>query len=352
MSQRETHSKDNLKTSTPIVAVGASAGGLDAFQKFLSHLPSDSGMAFVLIQHLDPNHKTMMPDILSSSTNMKIEEVKSKVEIKKNHIYFIAPNSTLTIDGKFLVSQKPKQAHGHRLPIDIFFQSLAENKKSDAIGVILSGTGSDGSIGIKAIKEAGGLTFAQDLESSKYDNMPRSAVATGMVDFVMDIQSMSEHLVDYVNHKLNSDHERSTPSDEAKVILHDVCRHLHRHLNHDFSKYKENTLLRRIHRRMQMRQLDSGADYLAVVKQNKEEAKALLNDFLIGVTYFFRDAEVFKYLKSDVIPEILKKNKDLVRLWVPGCASGEEAYSLAILLKEVMDELDVDPKSTDFWNRS
>jgi two-component system CheB/CheR fusion protein len=344
LKMRADKTKEKFRCSTPIVAVGASAGGLEAFQKFLSHLPKLSGMAFVLIQHLDPDHETLMPELLQGATDMPIEQVNNKVQVKENHIYFIAPNSTLTIKGNFLITEKPKEAHGHRSPIDIFFKSLAEQEKGESIGIILSGAGSDGSIGIKAIKEAGGLTFAQSLESSKYDGMPRNAVKTGMVDFVMDIESMSEELVKYIKHKVNSKSDSKTPSEEAKKILTKVCKYLLRHLNHDFSKYKENTLLRRIHRRMQMSQIEDGPQYFQFVKSNKDEAKSLLNDFLIGVTYFFRDAEVFQYLKSDVIPKILENNRDLVRIWVPGCATGEEAYSIAILFREVMEELDIDPK--------
>lgn len=328
-----------------IVGIGASAGGFEAFQTFLKNLPAKTGMTFVFVPHLDPNHESLMPELLARLTEMPVQQVKNSTEVQPNHVYIIPPNKTLTIEKGMFKLQPPTKTRGLRLPIDKFFQSLAEDQRENAVGVILSGSGSDGTIGIKAIKENGGIIFAQEIETSKYDSMPRSAIITGQVDFICPVEDIPAQLKKFLEHRqyLQTNYQTIDVKKTTENYLDEICSILRRRTGHDFANYKINTLIRRIHRRIQVVQAKSVAEYVKIMRSEPQETDSLFKDLLIGVTHFFRDHEAFEALKDQVIPKIIdnKKEDDVIRVWVPGCATGEEAYSIAILLCEEMENRDL-----------
>ena len=331
----------------PIVAMGASAGGLEVFQLFFSRMPADSGMAFVLIQHLDPHHDTLMPELLAKHTTMKVLRAEDKLELKGNHVYVIPPNVALSMDGCSLRTTSLPPSSDRKL-IDLFFRSLATDQHENVVGIVLSGTGTDGTLGLKAIKEHGGLTIAQTPDTAKFDSMPRHAVSTGFVDYVLPVQEMPTRIMEYVKH-LDILHNRQGAEaiqKEASAFLPKIFPILRKRTGHDFSSYKQSTLVRRIQRRMQLAYLDSTTKYLQYLRKTPDEVDALFKDLLIGVTQFFRDRESFEVLERKIIPALFKeKGKDhQVRIWVPGCASGEEAYSFAILLAEFAENLPSPPR--------
>jgi len=325
------------KTPCPVVGIGASAGGLEAFQAFFSAMPAASGMAFVLVQHLDPRHTTLIPELLAEQTAMPVSLVTDEMRVETDHVYVIPPNATLTIDDCILRVTRPDRSRGRRTPIDGFFRSLAEDQGDDAVGIVLSGSGTDGALGLKAIKEHGGLTLAQSPDSARHDSMPQAAILTGMVDAVLPVEEMPGRLLDHLRRLAEL---RGGGADGFRAELEEhlptICSLLRRRTGHDFSRYKRSTLVRRIRRRMGELRADSVARYLDLLRDGSQEADLLFNDLLISVTHFFRDPEAFDQLVRKVVPKLFEK-KGLdgeVRVWVPGCATGEEAYSLAILLRE------------------
>ena len=330
-----------------IVGIGASAGGLDAFRSFFEPMPADSGLAFVVVLHLPASHKSMLPDILARWTSMPVREVSDGIRIEANCVYVPPPHAITTIrDGRLHV-QMPEPRRESR-PIDGFFDSLASTLKENAVGVILSGTGSDGALGLKAIKECGGLTLAQgaDGSSPQFDGMPLGAIATGAVDLVVPVEAMAEYIVRLRRARQDSATPVAASPDQVEASRLTICAILLGQLGHDFSGYKDQTFLRRTQRRMQVLGIGTLADYAARLEQDHDEVILLFRDLLIRVTSFFRDTETFDVLAREVIPRLFQGQKanGTVRVWVPACSTGEEAYSMAILLREHMDGLRAPPK--------
>ncbi|HJS90767.1 MAG TPA: chemotaxis protein CheB [Steroidobacteraceae bacterium] len=319
---------------TAIVGVGASAGGIEAFTALLKEMPSGTGLAFVFVQHLAPTHTSMLAEILQRATPMRVLEVHDEPVVERNCVYVIPPARVMTIKSGRLALTPRGQAPHH--PVDDFFESLAATQGHRAIGVVLSGTASDGTAGLAAIKAAGGITIAQD-SSAHYDGMPRSAVASGHVDFVLPPAGIARELAriarhPYVIEAAEEGTRRAADLDQIDQIL----TVLRQGTGVDFSQYKSNTLHRRIRRRMALLKMAGAAEYARFLKSNPSEVEALYQDILISVTTFFRNPEAFETLKSKVFPRLLKdrSRQDPIRVWVLGCASGEEAYSLAIALTE------------------
>jgi two-component system CheB/CheR fusion protein len=336
---------DALPGAVPVVGIGASAGGLEAFRELLEALPNDTGMAFVLVSHLSKTYKSMLSELLSKVTRMPVTEVRGQTPLLGNHIYVIPPNATLAMEDGGLVAQPIEpgnQPEGrHRMVIDAFFRSLAQRRKSQAIGVVLSGTGTDGTLGLAAIKAEGGIAFAQDEHSAKYPDMPRSASAQfGSADFVLPPAQIAKELARIAGHPyVRRDHaEEDGEALTQEIQLAGIFRWVKRSTGVDFSQYKPSTLRRRILRRMVLNKMETVGSYLKRLESDHTELEALYRDLLINVTSFFRDPETFEYLKRDVIPDIVShRRSDLpIRIWVPGCATGEEAYSIAILFLECL----------------
>jgi two-component system, chemotaxis family, CheB/CheR fusion protein len=321
-----------------IVGIGASAGGLDACERFCRALPVDTGMAFVLIQHLDPNHKSMTVELLARHTKVPVSQAEDGKLVEPNHLYVIPPNRYLTIKNGLLHLAEPDAPRGMRMAVDHFLRSLAVDREDQSACIILSGTGADGSLGAKAIHGAGGIVLVQEPSSAQYDGMPRSALATGAVDLVLKPEDMPQALV-RVARKFLALSKSEEPSDGFQSIL-DVLRV---RAKHDFRAYKDATIRRRILRRMGLRQMDSFLDYSELLGHDPDEVHNLYRDLLIGVTSFFRDPETWEVLAEKVIPQLVERaSEDPIRVWVPGCSSGEEAYSVAILLAEAMRQKKVD----------
>ena len=327
----------------PIVGIGASAGGLAAFEAFFSGMPAnaDPGMAFVLVQHLAPDHKSILTDLIRRYTRMEVFEVEDGMKVLPNCTYIIPPNRDMAFLNGSLQLLEPSSPRGQRLPIDFFFRSLAHDQHERAIGIVLSGTGSDGTMGIRAIKGEGGMVMAQSPDSTEYDGMPRSAIATGLVDFELAAAAMPAQLIAYASHAFGHTRAGTVPEPKAESALKKVFIILRAQTGHDFSQYKPSTINRRIERRMAVHQISLIDDYVKYLRQTPPEVEALFRDLLIGVTNFFRDSEAFENLDREVIARLfIGKQKDsVVRVWVPGCSSGEEAYSIAILLAERQETL-------------
>jgi two-component system CheB/CheR fusion protein len=327
----------------PIVGIGASAGGLSAFEAFFAAMPEDDpGMAFVLVQHLARDHKSILSELIRRYTRMQVFEVEDGMAIKPNCAYIIPPNRDMALVNGALQLLEPTLARGIRLPIDFFFRSLAQDHRERAICIVLSGTGSDGSLGVRAVKGEGGMVMAQTPQSTEYDGMPRSAIATGMVDFVLPPNEMPAQLLAYVAHAFgDSLGPVSSQAPQPADGLEKIFLLLRSQTGHDFSQYKRSTVLRRVERRMAVHQIDGLEDYLRYMELTRSEGDALFRELLIGVTSFFRDAEIFEEVRKQVIPRLFagKAAGSAIRLWVPGCSTGEEAYSLAMLLRERMEEL-------------
>jgi two-component system, chemotaxis family, CheB/CheR fusion protein len=328
----------------PIVGIGASAGGLEALQDFFKNMVSEPDAAFVIIQHLSPDYKSFMNELLSRFTTIKIEVVTDGMALKTNHIYLIPPKMNMTIFHGILYLNELGASRTLNLPIDIFFRSLAKDQEKNAVGIILSGAGSDGTLGIKAIKEFGGMTMAQDEKSAKFDSMPHSSISTGMVDIIMPPKQLAEELINYIKHPFVKEKRTiealmaNEHSQLSKVIaiLNDAK-------NVDFSSYKENTIIRRLEKRISINRFEKIEDYIKFLINNSKEINILFNELLIGVTRFFRDEIAFNTLKSQVISKIIESSltKKEIRIWVAACSTGEEAYSLAILFKEYMAECNI-----------
>lgn len=328
----------------PVVGIGASAGGLAAFEAFFSGMPAgpDPGIAFVLIQHLAPDHKSILAELVGRYTRMPVYEVADGLKVRQNCVYIIPPNCEMAIQNGALRLSEPRPARGHRMPIDFFFRSLALERKDRAIGIILSGTGSDGTLGGRAIKGEGGMLMAQDDASSEFDGMPHNAIAAGLVDFALSPAEMPSQLIAYIGHAIT---QKRPPSDIAapfgEAALVRISSLIRARTGHDFSLYKPKTLHRRIARRMAVVQVDSIGDYIAYAVDSPAEIEALFRDLLIGVTNFFRDPEAFQFLEEQIIPKLFagRAGGMAIRAWSAGCSTGEEAYSLAILLLERQESL-------------
>lgn len=320
-----------------VVAIGASAGGLEAIHTFFDSMPESINCAFVIIQHLSPDHKSLLVELVGRHTHMHVLEAKDHAEVKANCIYVIPNNKFLSIrKNKLVLSDKPPAKFPNNA-IDVFLYSLAEDKKEDAIAIILSGTGSDGTKGLEAIKNAGGFVMVQDPTTAKFDGMPNSAINTGNVDVILPPGEMPAELMTY----LNEPPLLSSASGITDQELEEVYELIHHHNGHDFHYYKTPTLIRRISRRMVQKKVKEVREYLDILRKDAEECKQLGKDFLIGVTKFFRDPDAWEILRTKVLPEIIeqKTDDDLIQVWVSACSTGEEAYSMAIAIDQVLEEM-------------
>ena len=328
----------------PIVGIGASAGGLAAFEAFFTGMPKDTdpGMAFVLVQHLDPDHKSILTDLIRRYTRMQVFEVEDGMVVRPNCVYVIPPARDMAFMNGVLQLMEPTAPRGQRLTIDFFFKSLAQDQRERAIGIVLSGTGRDGTLGVRAIKGEGGMVMAQNPASTEYDGMPGSAIATGLVDYELQPAEMPARLIVYVAHAFGKTSRAATvPVSKAENALGKIFILLRAQTGHDFSQYKPSTVNRRIERRMAVNQIETMDEYVKYLQQTVAEVEALFRDLLIGVTSFFRDPAAFKELEEKAIPKLFanKSAGAVIRVWSPGCSTGEEAYSLAILLQERMEGL-------------
>lgn len=324
----------------PIVCIGASAGGLEALEQFLSHVPENSGMAYVVIQHLDPTQKGMLPELLQRISAMEVFQVKDRMKVKPNLVYVIPPNKSMSISQGVLHLIDPVEIRGLRLPIDFFMRSLADDQQERAIGVVLSGMGSDGSRGLGAIKEQNGVVMVQEPSTAKFDSMPRNAISSVIVDILAPAEDLPLSLLKFLNHipeiKIIPDSEV-----EDKNSLEKIVSILKKQTGNDFSMYKKNTMYRRIERRMAVHQLKQITSYVGFLKENPKEVEILFKELMIGVTNFFRDPAVWEKLKETIMPDLIAGLPEGVtlRAWVAGCSTGEEAYSLAIVFKETLERI-------------
>ena len=326
--------------SFPIVGIGASAGGLEALEQFLTNVPENSGMAFVIIQHLDPTHKGIMHELLQRTTVMKVVQVKDRAEVKPNCVYVIPPNKDMSILHGVLHLFAPAAPRGLRLPIDFFLRSLAEDRQEQSIGVILSGMGSDGTLGLRAIKEKAGVVLVQEPATAKFDGMPRSAMDAGLADLIAPANELPGKILAFLKHVPLISRPDADLEDKAQNVLEKVVILLRAHTGHDFSLYKKTTLYRRIERRMGIHQIGKMTSYLRYLQENSQELDLLFKELLIGVTNFFRDPAAWEELRDRILPDLLANRSpaQALRGWVPGCSTGEEAYSLAMTFKEAVEE--------------
>ncbi len=337
---KEKSSAKSDNNQFPIVGIGASAGGLEALEMFFTNMPKDSGMAFVVIQHLDPNHKGIMPELLQRISSMKVSQAADGLKVKQNCVYVIPPNKSLSILNGALHLFDPVETRGLRLPVDIFFRSLADDRQEQSIGIILSGMGSDGSLGLKAIKEKNGIVLVQDPASAKFDGMPRSATEAVIADIIAPAEELPARLIAFLKYVpaliTDPDIDTKTQSNLDKIVIL-----LREQSGHDFSQYKKNTLFRRIERRKGVHQIDKLHLYVRYLQENPKEVDILFKELLIGVTGFFRDAEVWAKLKETILPALMSELPDghILRAWVTACSTGEEAYSLAIVFQEALEKM-------------
>ncbi len=343
--EQTTPSLDQELDEFPIVGIGTSAGGLEALESFFRHMNCPCGIGFLLVQHLDPTHASMLVDLIKRFTPMQVIQVEDGMRVHPDCVHIIPPNRDMALFRGKLHLMEPVERRGLRLPIDYLFRSLAEDLKEKAICVVLSGTGTDGTLGVKEVRGVGGMTMVQDPETAKYDGMPRSAIATGMVDYILPAEKMPEQLIRYVERFFGTGIRpavsvvpKETDAVEKIFIL------LRRHTRHDFSLYKRNTINRRIERRMMVNQIDRLEDYVRFLRQNTYEIETLFRELLIGVTSFFRDAEAFEVLEREALPQLIanRRSDRPIRIWVPGCSTGEEAYSIAILIRERLSACEQD----------
>ncbi len=330
----------NAGKSFPTVGIGASAGGLGALQALFHEIPADTGAAYVVIMHLEPTHASELAEILARKAHMPVQQVNEKVRLEPDNIYVIPPNRRLLLTDHEIASSPFDEPRGRRSPIDQFFTSLAD-QHGDAFAVVLTGAGSDGTAGAKAIKEAGGLILVQDPEEAEYPSMPRSAIATGLADFVLPVRELGRQLVELIEGRARAPSDQFAPSDEETFKR--ILTYLRSSTGHDFLRYKRSTIYRRLARRMQVCKVEALAEYFNVIKRKPEEVQSLFRDLLISVTTFFRDPAAFDALGQKVIPKLydMEESGGPLRVWVPGCASGEETYSIAILFAEEAARRDV-----------
>lgn len=331
------NSANKIAAKFPIIGIGASAGGLEAFEQFFSHVAENCGMAFVLVQHLDPNHSSMLGEILQRSTRLPIYEANDQTRVLPNNIYVIPPNRDMAIFNGKLQLNMPSEPRSQRLPIDTFMRSLADECGESAIGIILSGTGTDGTLGLRAILGAGGVSMVQSPETAKFNGMPYSAIHAGYATYVLAPAEMPDALMGNLHH-LIAPQEGHAPLNISSI--EQILMALRSNSGHDFSQYKKTTITRRIERRMLVHNIDNAANYVRFLKENPAEVQSLFKELLINVTSFFRDPDVFIELKHNILPQMLADKAEgyVFRVWIAGCATGEEAYSLAMLLRELMDE--------------
>ena len=326
------------ESPTHYVGIGASAGGLEAIESFFKSMPIDSGVAFIIIQHLSPDYKSLMTELLSKRTAMQVHRAEEGMRVLANNVYLIPPKKNLRIfHGKLLLTDPERDRQGLNLPIDIFFKSLAEDQGDKAIGIVLSGTGSDGTRGVRAIKEANGMVMAQSEESAKFDGMPRSVIALGVADFILPPTQMPPQLAAYVKHPYVTKQENSEGLLTEQDGMTRIYALLREHSRIDFTYYKPATVVRRIERRMTINQTNDLSEYLHYLENNRDEVNILYRELLIGVTNFFRDHEAFELVANKYLPALIRdvENRE-VRVWVAGCSTGEEAYTIAILCREAM----------------
>ncbi len=324
----------------PIVGIGASAGGLEALEHFLGHVPNHCGMAFVIVQHLDPARKGIMVELLQRATAMKVVQVKDRTRVQPDWVYLIPPNQDLSLLHGTLHLLAPASPRGLRLPIDFFFRSLALDQQAHSIGVILSGMGSDGTLGLQAIKEKGGLALVQDLTTARFHGMPLSVIDAGLADVIAPVDQLPARIMACLHHPAMIHSERP-PETKAQPALAKVIVLLRTHTGHDFSLYKPNTFYRRIERRMGIHRLGKLADYVRYLQENSQELDLLFKELLIGVTRFFRDPAVWAELVKKILPGLIASRPpgQTMRAWVPGCSTGQEAYSLAMAFQEAMAKI-------------
>lgn len=326
-----------------VVGLGASAGGIQAFRTFFEHVPSDSGVAYVVVLHLSPEHDSHLAEVLQGSARIPVATVADRVQVAPDHVYVVSPRQSLTMSDGWLVQTETLRPEERRAPIDIFFRTLADSLGSRAVCVVLSGTGADGSMGLKRVKERGGICFVQDPSEAEHDDMPRNAVATAFVDDVLPTALIPGRIIAYRDglsavRLPREQPDRNAPDKDGadEKALHEVFALVRARTGHDFSNYKRATVLRRLERRLSVRQLADLGAYATFLREHPEEAHALLKDLLISVTNFFRDPEAFAHLERQIIPRLFlgKGPEDQVRVWLAGCATGEEAYSVGMLLAE------------------
>ncbi|HPG58937.1 MAG TPA: CheR family methyltransferase, partial [Candidatus Wallbacteria bacterium] len=340
----DNHKKNADNSNFAVVGIGASAGGLGAFEAFFSAMPPgvETGMAFVLVQHLAPDHKSILAELVKRYTRMKVFEVEDAMKVQPDCAYIIPPNKDMAFLNGTLHLMEPSSPRGMRLPIDFFFRSLAQDQRERSICIVLSGTGNDGMHGIRAVKGEGGMVMAQSPDSTEYDGMPRSAIATGLVDYILTPQQMPEQLIAYVKNAFGKGLVPSAASEvKAENALKKIFIILRSFTGHDFSHYKSNTISRRVERRMMVNKIETLENYVQYIQKKPEEVEALFRDLLIGVTNFFRDAEAFENFDKNIVESVLSKKPSgtALRVWVSGCSTGEEAYSIAIIFQEHLERL-------------
>jgi chemotaxis methyl-accepting protein methylase len=325
----------------PIVGIGASAGGLEALETLLRHMPEKTGLCFVIVQHLDPTHKGMMVELLQRATPMQVVQARDRLKVEPNRVYMIPPNKDMSILHGVLHLLAPAAPRGLRLPIDFFFRSLAADRQSRAVGVILSGMGSDGTLGLRAIKEQAGAVFVQAPASAKFDAMPRSAVDAGLADVVAPVEELAGKIVAYLGRAPLVARSDLALASKTQSAIEKVCVLVRGQTGHDFSQYKRSTVYRRIERRMGLHQIDAIAGYVRYLQQSPQETMLLFKELLIGVTSFFRDPQAWEQMKKVALPALLSGRSagGVLRAWVPGCSTGEEAFSLAIVFKEALSDV-------------
>lgn len=340
-AKKTTKSKTNSDNKKfPIVGIGASAGGLEALEQFFANTPSNAGIAYVVVQHLDPNHIGIMDELLQRVTPMKVIQITDGLKIVPDCVYVIPPNKSVSILNGVLHLFKPVEKHGLRLPINTFFRSLAEDQKDNSVGIILTGMGSDGSLGLKSIKESNGIVVVQSPDTAKFDSMPINATNAVIADIIAPVDELPAKLISFL--KYIPDAKTRTEIDSNYNINHDkIIILIREQIGHDFSNYKKNTLYRRIERRKGVHQFENIKKYVDFLQENPNEIEILFKELLIGVTSFFRDHDVWEKLKEETLPALIKKLPKgyVLRAWVTGCSTGEEAYTLAIIFKEVVAKL-------------
>jgi chemotaxis methyl-accepting protein methylase len=329
------------RSTFPVVGIGASAGGLEALERFLRNVPAGSGMAFVIVQHQDPTHKSIMAELLQRASAMTVVQVSDRTRVQPDCVYVIPPNKHMSLLHGVLHLLDPVAPQGLRLPIDFFFRALADDVESRSIGVILSGMGTDGTLGLKAIKEKAGAVCVEDPASAKFDGMPRSAIDAGLADIVAPAEELPARIVAYLQHVPLLARPGQAEEDHGHSAFKKIASLVRAQTGHDFSLYKKNTVYRRIERRMGIHKIDRIATYALFLQENPQELELLFKELLIGVTSFFRDPAAWDELKAEVFPALLKDRppSQALRVWVPGCATGEEAYSLAIVFREALETL-------------
>lgn len=335
------NSGEKQSAGFPIIGIGASAGGLEAFEQFFRHVPPKSGMAYILVSHLDPGHASMLTEILQRATKMPVVEADDQMKVKPDHVYVIPPNREMSIFHGALQLSIPETPRGQRMPIDLFLRSLAEEQGENTIGVILSGTGTDGTLGLRAILGAGGVSFVQDPSTAKYDGMPANAVQSGLTTYVLPVEKMPEQLMAYAKTLIERKARPALPVPVTTSSLNKIMMTLRSKTGHDFSLYKQSTIKRRIERRMTVHNIEDTNIYARYLNEHTDEVKHLFKELLINVTSFFRDTEAFAVLKKDILPRLFEDKPEnyIFRVWSPGCSTGEEAYSIAMLFREYMDDL-------------